>query len=104
MFAFFMVEGVAAAWLFLPPKGYLLAIWQQWRYKPEDVLLVPASLGVLNLAGASCGEYFLALRIIYVGISTRKGAKRYFDVTEQQNRSRSTMHTPQPPSSLPQHP
>ena len=45
---FFMVEGVVAAWLFLPPKGHLLAIWQQWRYKPEDVLLAPASWRVFS--------------------------------------------------------
>ena len=58
MFAFFMVEGIAEARLFLLPKGHFLAIWQQWRYKPEDVLLAPASLGVLNLAGASLWRVF----------------------------------------------
>ena len=44
---------------FLPPKGHLLAMWRQWRYKPEDVLLAPDEIRREHL----CGEYFLALRI-----------------------------------------
>ena len=33
--------GLTAAWLYLPPKGHLLAVWQKRRYKPVDVLLAP---------------------------------------------------------------
>ena len=42
---------------FSPPKGHLLAIWQQWRYKPEDVLLAPDEIW-RELAGASLWRVF----------------------------------------------